>query len=114
MATGTKGELANVNTSASILASLSHAVSARLIPAGEGRTENHQSNNSIHLQQRLLESTFLFISRGQNGTSQPSKYRRAISPPTLEISLSLTAERKTLAKPRVSGELRFGDPSAIG
>ena len=40
-----------------------------------------------------------FISMRGDTTTSPSTYRRAILLPTLETSLSFTAERETLSKP---------------
>ncbi len=107
MATGTKGELASVNTSVSILASLPLVLSARFIPAQDKDGQGAEK-------QQLDRITWIFTSIRKVGTLGPSKYRRAISLPTLETSLSFTVARKTLVKAGCQRRGGFGDRNAIG
>jgi hypothetical protein len=115
MATGTKGELANVNTSASILASLSHMAIARLIPVKRRWrwTANQQATDPSL--KGLGSSDYLDLHlRSEKTAPRDVQIATRYQPADTRDSLSFTAERQNLAKPRASGEWRFGDPNAIG
>jgi hypothetical protein len=65
----------------------------------ERLTETQQGNKSIHLKTWDPPVTDLHFDQKRWRPQRPSKYRRAISLPTLETSLSFTAERKTMQSP---------------